>query len=340
MSDNCTISSLLRDCALVLKQAKAFCVTAESCTGGGIAHAITSISGSSEWFERGFVTYSNQAKMDLLGVPDNMITEHGAVSEATAKAMAEGALKNSLAGFSVSVTGIAGPDGGSKAKPVGTVWIAWAGGLLPTEATCYQFEGDREAVREQTIFQALSGLYQRVLQSLQSEKAKGRYFFALWPDDKTSDSLFDIAEQVVDTDRGKLTQRENLHLTLVYLGHISTSFLSHAKRVAREIKGTPFSLQVDGVNDWSNVKVRYLSLTQSPDPLERLVSDLNQALLGQGFKPERRAFVPHITVARRSVMEISKDVIEPVHWPVNAFHLVCANGNQQKKYQIIQTVKL
>lgn len=137
-------------------------VAAESCTGGLISAACTSVSGSSDWFDRGFVTYSNAAKTDMLGVPEHLIAQHGAVSEEVACAMAEGALRHSVADIAVAVTGVAGPTGGSAAKPVGTVWFAWAtrNGLLHAE--CLHLDGDREAVRAATVRHALAGVRVRV----------------------------------------------------------------------------------------------------------------------------------------------------------------------------------
>jgi len=135
--------------------------TAESCTGGLVAGAITSIAGSSGWFERGFVTYSDLAKEQQLGVASSTIERFGAVSEETAKAMAQGAVRGSAAQWAVAVTGIAGPDGGSPDKPVGTVWFAWAGpGRL--QALRRQFEGDRAAVRKASVQVALEGLIDRL----------------------------------------------------------------------------------------------------------------------------------------------------------------------------------
>lgn len=131
---------------------------AESCTGGGLACAVTEIAGSSAWFERGFVTYSNAAKSELLGVPEITIERHGAVSEATARAMAEGALAHSLAHWAVAITGIAGPAGGSADKPVGTVCFAWAGRDLGCQAQTRCFSGERSAVRAQSVAYALRGL--------------------------------------------------------------------------------------------------------------------------------------------------------------------------------------
>ena len=131
---------------------------AESCTGGWIAKVITDVPGSSGWFERGFVTYSNAAKMELLGVQEATLAADGAVSAETVTAMAEGVLAHSRAEVAVAVSGIAGPDGGSPAKPVGTVWLAWAVKGQPTHRRCYTFKGDRKAVRYQAVSAALEGL--------------------------------------------------------------------------------------------------------------------------------------------------------------------------------------
>jgi len=132
-------------------------VTAESCTGGWVAQSITAIAGSSAWFDRGFVTYSNAAKQEMLGVPVATLSRHGAVSEATARAMAQGAIANSRADWAIAITGIAGPGGGSPDKPVGTVCFAWAQRDGGCEAQTCCFDGDRAAVREQSVIHALRG---------------------------------------------------------------------------------------------------------------------------------------------------------------------------------------
>lgn len=141
-------------------------VTAESCTGGGIAAAVTDIAGSSGWFERGFVTYSNAAKQELLGVPAGLLEQHGAVSEAVAVAMAEGALAVTPGDVSVAVTGIAGPDGGTAEKPVGTVWFGWAqrtaDGDIRTVTRRECFPGDRAGIRAATVLAALDGVMQLI----------------------------------------------------------------------------------------------------------------------------------------------------------------------------------
>lgn len=155
-----TIAKLANALGETLSSRNLKVVTAESCTGGGLGFWITSVAGSSAWYERGFVTYSNQAKQDLLNVSAEILDAHGAVSEQTAVAMAEGALKNSHSDLAIAVTGIAGPDGGSEAKPVGTVWIAYAGKDISTLAEVDIFPGTREMVRLSVIERAL----RRVLQ--------------------------------------------------------------------------------------------------------------------------------------------------------------------------------
>ncbi|TAK90413.1 MAG: CinA family protein [Burkholderiaceae bacterium] len=135
-------------------------VTAESCTGGGIAAALTERPGSSAWFERGYVTYSNAAKCELLGVQLATLERQGAVSEAVAQEMAVGALAQSHAQLAVSVTGIAGPDGGTLAKPVGTVCFAWAVQGQPCRTETRDFAGDRQAIRLQACIHALAGALQ------------------------------------------------------------------------------------------------------------------------------------------------------------------------------------
>lgn len=133
-------------------------VTAESCTAGGLSAAITAIPGSSAWFDRGFITYSNAAKREMLGVDARVLDAEGAVSEACARAMVDGALARSPATVAVAITGIAGPGGGSGEKPVGTVWFAWAVRDAVVQTQQRRFTGDRMAVRAQSVAHALAGL--------------------------------------------------------------------------------------------------------------------------------------------------------------------------------------
>ncbi|PKO90119.1 MAG: damage-inducible protein CinA [Betaproteobacteria bacterium HGW-Betaproteobacteria-12] len=159
---NDELETLAADLGAALLARGEWLAAAESCTGGWLAQSVTAIAGSSAWFDRGFVTYSNEAKMDMLGVPENTLERHGAVSEATARAMAQGALAHSRADWAVAITGIAGPSGGSPDKPVGTVCFAWASKEGGCEAQTCHFSGDRAAVRQQSVRHALLGLLQRL----------------------------------------------------------------------------------------------------------------------------------------------------------------------------------
>jgi nicotinamide-nucleotide amidase len=162
MSSDATLEALAGRLASALLDRKACMVAAESCTGGLVAAACTSRAGSSEWFERGLVTYSNVAKTELLGVDAALIARVGAVSAEVARAMAEGALARSPAAFAVAVTGIAGPGGGSRDKPVGTVWLATAARGEAAEATLLRATGDRASIRQQSVMRALGLLLGRV----------------------------------------------------------------------------------------------------------------------------------------------------------------------------------
>ena len=135
--------------------------TAESCTGGWVSMLVTSVTGSSAWFDRGFITYSNLSKQEMLGVSSQVIEINGAVSEETARQMVEGAIANSQANTALSITGIAGPGGGTEEKPVGTVCFGWQIDNRCDTETCH-FSGDRQSIREQSVAHALSGLLQRL----------------------------------------------------------------------------------------------------------------------------------------------------------------------------------
>jgi len=156
--DQATLEALAAEVGLLLRSNGQRLATAESCTGGWVAQCLTSIAGCSDWFERGFVTYSNEAKQEMLGVASETLELHGAVSVATAQAMAEGALKRSRADWAVSITGIAGPGGGSPDKPVGTVCFGWAGPDGAVDADSHHFSGNREQIRAQSVAHALRGI--------------------------------------------------------------------------------------------------------------------------------------------------------------------------------------
>ncbi len=146
----------------LLKERGLMLVTAESCTGGWVAQVVTSVSGSSDWFDRGFVSYSNNSKQEMLGIKPETLDRHGAVSAEVAKEMAMGALTNSRAQVSVAISGIAGPAGGTPHKPIGTVWLAWAMEGKEPRCRSTHFAGDREMVRQQAVMAALQGIIETV----------------------------------------------------------------------------------------------------------------------------------------------------------------------------------
>ena len=160
-NEQASIEELVKQLAAKLTEKGWMLATAESCTGGMIAAACTDLAGSSQWFDRGFVTYSNEAKTEMLGVPAELIAKHGAVSEEVVRAMAEGALRHSRAQISIAVTGVAGPGGGSGEKPVGTVWVGWC--LKDhTQVQCLHLSGTRSDMRAATVTKALHRLCELV----------------------------------------------------------------------------------------------------------------------------------------------------------------------------------
>jgi nicotinamide-nucleotide amidase len=160
--DNLGLYQLAEETGLALKAKGWMLATAESCTGGWVGEAITAIPGSSAWYDRGFITYTNESKQEMLGVSSVTLGQFGAVSEETVKEMAAGTLRHSRAHISVAISGIAGPSGGSPGKPVGTVCLAWAvkGGIVESERCL--FAGDRQAVRRQAVERALRGVLARM----------------------------------------------------------------------------------------------------------------------------------------------------------------------------------
>jgi nicotinamide-nucleotide amidase len=159
--DQDALEALAAEVGILLRANAQRLATAESCTGGWVAQALTAIAGSSAWFERGFVTYANEAKQEMLGVSAEMLAAHGAVSEATAVAMATGALQHSHADWAVAITGIAGPDGGTADKPVGTVCFAWADSRGGCASETCRFAGDRREIRAKSVAHALNGVLER-----------------------------------------------------------------------------------------------------------------------------------------------------------------------------------
>ena len=161
MEDNSAVRQLATQ---LIKRRMSIC-TAESCTGGLVAKMFTDIEGSSSWFDCAFITYSNEAKQSMLGVKKSLLEHPGAVSQPVVAAMAEAAINGSSAKIAISISGIAGAGGGSKEKPVGMVWIGWAGKNYDTETQCFYFKGDREAVRNQAAEAAISGCIKYIVKN-------------------------------------------------------------------------------------------------------------------------------------------------------------------------------
>ena len=157
-----TLQNLAKEVASRLIDQSLTMATAESCTGGWVSKIVTDIDGSSQWFECALVTYSNRTKQDLLGVSENTLHTQGAVSQATVKEMVLGLMDRCNANIGVSISGIAGPGGGTEDKPVGTVWMAWAKQGLLIESIKFQFEGDRGEVRKLAVYEALSGVLRNI----------------------------------------------------------------------------------------------------------------------------------------------------------------------------------
>lgn len=162
LTNSQTLPTIAQQLGEILCKKNAKLTIAESCTGGAISEAITSVSGSSQWFEFGFVTYANSAKRQLLGVSEETLEQYGAVSEQVVKQMAQGAIKQSEADYAIAVSGVAGPDGGTEEKPVGTVWVCWQ---TPSQIWTHKLvlSGDRQAVRTKAVKKSLQQLLQHLI---------------------------------------------------------------------------------------------------------------------------------------------------------------------------------
>ena len=335
MSKKRVIYELADKLGKLLLNRKWRCAVAESCTGGGLASAITDIAGSSHWFDRGFVTYTNKAKEEMLAVPASVLSRDGAVSEATVRAMAQGVMAISDADLSVAISGIAGPGGGSTEKPVGTVWIAWAGNRQPTQARHYCFEGDRAAIRQQAVQAALEGLIQRCVES-EAQTGLERYFFALWPGDKEAQALSKRSHSLSEPNQGKLVLAENLHMTLVYLGPLAPDVVPSVKQMASQLNVAPFELQFTYASYWPHIHLRWLGVDVVPPELLQLVQRLKHGLSGAGIKPEKSPYIPHVTIAKQCSLVSAFEQVKSFSWTIDEFCLVKSLGVEgQSNYKII-----
>ncbi len=308
--------------------------TAESCTGGWIAKALTDIPGSSRWVEGGVVAYSNSAKSSLLGVPAGIVAAHGAVSEPVVRSMAEGARARFGVPLTVAVSGVAGPDGGTPEKPIGTVWFAWANGRETTAAR-ELFAGDREAVRRRSVDFAL----RRLLELTDAAMSGGpdaeadaaertvddrlrdsrRVFFALWPDADTRARLARATKDAVSRSGGRPIAKDRFHVTVAFLGNLTPAGLEIASAVPPISVGA-FALVLDTVGVFAASRTLWLGARSVPPALSELESRLWEALTPKGFIREERIYLPHVTLARRARPVEAQ--IDPVEWPVDELALV------------------
>lgn len=339
MTDSSNTLELVRQLGDILAKRKICIAVAESCTGGKLAGEMTAVPGASHWFERGFVTYSNESKQQMLTVPSQLVQDESAVSEPVVRAMAEGAILNSRADVSVAITGIAGPGGGCDDKPVGTVWIAWAGDMLPTQSRCFHFKGDRQAVREQSIEQALQGLIRRCHPDTHPSvqyKGQERYFFALWPGVETAQTIYQLGQSLIKGEDCAAVPLEKLHLTLSYIGKAHPEFLSRANKIAKNIKIKSFTLYINSVNQWSDIKFLGPDVESVSEELVQLQSMITRQLISLGWKPERKPFMPHITIARHCQQNQTSSNVKQINWDVYDVCLVKSlSQTGGSKYQII-----
>lgn len=297
--------------------------TAESCTAGWIAKALTDVPGSSQWFECGYVTYSNAAKMRDLGVAASTLQAHGAVSEATVRAMADGARRISKADFAVAVSGVAGP-GGSADKPAGTVWFAVAG---PERVVCEgcHFAGDRERVRWQSVAHALTMVEQALAgQAPAGRGPSRRLFFALWPDKAERLALAAAALEAVRASGGRPVPADNLHLTLAFLGAVEEQRIPGLAGLAHGVRSGhqgSFVLRLESLERWAHPQVLCAVPQQPPEAAASLAQALRDPLQAAGFAPDFKPFRPHVTVARQ-VMRPSPQTMSPVEWRCSSFALI------------------
>ncbi len=289
-----------------LLAAHARAVTAESCTGGWIAKCLTDIPGSSRWFERGYVTYSNAAKQQGLGVRSEDLQAFGAVSAITAEQMAAGALAASAADVAVAVTGIAGPDGGTTQKPVGLVWLAAGRRDGPIRAEEHHFSGDREAIRRAAVAAALRLLLATVQSAairtpagrVAAERVRlRRVFFALWPDEQFCVRLSAAAAQLGRLE-GRRAVPEDWHVTVCFIGSVNEAELAALQSGAAAVSARGCALQFDTLEYWQRARIVAATASQIPAAAVELAQALRALARSLGLTPDDKPLRPHLTLMR------------------------------------------
>ncbi|MGB1110837.1 MAG: RNA 2',3'-cyclic phosphodiesterase [Gammaproteobacteria bacterium] len=292
--------------------------TAESCTGGWVAKVLTDLSGSSQWFERGFVTYSNEAKMDMLSVPAETLKTHGAVSEQTVADMAAGVLANSPAQFAIAISGVAGPTGGTAEKPVGMVCFGWDDGRGNASAETVHFGGDRDAVRRQAVLHGLNGL----LRMMGVDSSRKRLFFALWPQPETQQALGDVANAWELEQGVKRHPASNLHVTLEFVGPTDGQTQACMEAAADRVRAESFDLSIGGSGVFKRAQVAWLGVVSGEGALQALQGQLIAELNECGYQPDDRPYRPHMTVARKLRHPPVHHDFQAIEWRVDRFALV------------------
>jgi nicotinamide-nucleotide amidase len=280
---------------------------AESCTGGGLASTLTSLSGSSKWFNFGLVTYSNEAKIQYLNVSDELLKNEGAVSQACALAMIKGLGHENF--FRLAITGFAGPEG----DDVGEVYMAWQAPDQTLACQVFNLKGSRRQIISQVIYQSLR---QMAISSLYPFKVEFNCFFALYLDDASLQQQCLITALELGLSVDELEPFNNLHVTLAYLGHQTTAQLKSLKQKGDDIQNiAAFDLILDVCEQWPRAHCLVLKAQDVPKSLEALVNQLPQA-------QDTHEFVPHVTIAKRQALQMAKQNMEKIHIPVKSFSLM------------------
>ncbi len=224
---------------------------------------------------------------------------------------------------------------------MGTVWIAWAGDFQATFSHCYQFEGNRPAIRHQAVETALEGLIHRVDPSLHlSHQGLGRetYFFAIFPKKHLLKAFVAQAHSCIQNEPCNLLAQSNFHMTLVYLGHVPPDFIQEVMRTVSLLRIKPFPITLDTFDGWLRPKVCFFSSKNTPRGLLDLVDQINSNMVPSGLTPERRSFKPHMTLARNWTKKITPKSIKPITWEVDEFSLVKSTSKKGgSDYEIIAT---
>ena len=323
-----------------LTQAKLHIATAESCTGGLLSATFTDIPGSSNWFERGFVSYSNQAKTDMLGVDSSLLEEHGAVSKQVCARMAQGAREQAQTDLAIAITGVAGPTGGSAKTPVGCVWVGLSRQNKATETFCLSLSGTRREIREQTICWALTALIMWLnnkpisVKDIMQKLNGARVFFALKPDGRVKAALNQVSRLLP---RGvRATHVDDLHLTLSFLGNVDGLMLDQINQLKLAAALPRVTLTLDSLEYWPKARSVVLTTTQTPKALLEFVAELNAALKALGLSPDLKMLKPHITLARKVTRNVHFKALEPIVWHIREYCLMMSMPRGIPKYKVLQ----